>query len=306
MYETFANPKWRFAPLEDGRLLEYTEYGDPDGIPLIYCHGFPSSGREATMVHAVAAEEGARVIAPNRPGFGRSDHQPNRTILDWAADVTDLADQLELNHIGLIGVSGGAPYALACVRKMPERVTGCALACPLGPIYLDNVLAEMSWPARINFSIGHRVPLVSEAMFGPLTAGLLSWWPGLMDHYLTASAPIADRTEMDDARIRRLVEQCVEDAMENGARGPRQDVTLYTADWKIPMESILISVDLWHGEADGTVPVAHSRWYAANLPNARAVFLPDEGHYSLPLRHSRNILRTLIERMNGRDKPNGY
>jgi pimeloyl-ACP methyl ester carboxylesterase len=289
---------WNFVALDKGRLLEYAEYGDPEGAPLVYCHGFPSSGREAMMVHPVAMAEGARIIAPNRPGFGRSDHQPDRTILDWAADVASLADLLGLDRIGLIGLSGGAPYALACVQQIPERINACALVCPLGPIYREEVLAEMDWTARVNFSIGHRVPLISELMFGPLTAGLLSWWPGLMDHYLAASAPIADRTEMDDTRIRHIVEQCIQDAMENGARGPRQDVVLYTNDWEISMESIAMPIDLWHGEADGTVPVAHSRWYAANLPNTREIYLPDEGHYSLPLRHSSEIIRNLLGQPN--------
>jgi pimeloyl-ACP methyl ester carboxylesterase len=290
-------PDWAFVGLDDGRGLAYAEYGDPDGLPLIYCHGFPGSGREAMLVHTVALEEGARIIAPDRPGFGRSGFQRDRTILDWVADFTRLADELQLEQVGVLGVSGGAPYALACLAQIPERLGAGALICPLGPIYLKDVFAQMSWATKLNLSATHRSPLLSEAFFGPLTVGLLNWWPGMVDHLRSISAPAADRAELEDPQVRHIINQTIHDAMGAGARGARQDLSLYLQDWRIPITAIDTPIDLWHGKNDDMVPISHSHWYAAHLPNCQVNYLPDEGHFSLPMRYSANIIRSLLDRI---------
>jgi pimeloyl-ACP methyl ester carboxylesterase len=38
-------------------------------------------------------------------------------------------------------------------------------------------------------------------------------------------------------------------------------------------------VQLWHGEADGIVPVAMGRYLAGSIPDCRAEFIPRAGHY---------------------------
>ncbi len=69
--------------LEDGRLLGYAVYGDPEGWPIFYFHGFPGSRLEAQLADRVAARMGIRLIALDRPGFGLSDFKPRRTIFEW-------------------------------------------------------------------------------------------------------------------------------------------------------------------------------------------------------------------------------
>ena len=63
--------------LRDGRTLAYAEYGSPRGLPIIHCHGTPSSRVEGELTFSgpVAAELGVRIIVPDRPGMGQSDFQ---------------------------------------------------------------------------------------------------------------------------------------------------------------------------------------------------------------------------------------
>lgn len=291
-----------FVTLPDGRRLAYAEYGPPDGQPLLYCHGFPSSRREAQLLAPTAASRGVRIISPDRPGYGDSDHQPARDIPDWPADVAALADALGLERFAVIGVSGGAPYALSCAWRIPARLAACTLVCPLGPIYLDEVIGQMSWPARVNLSMARQVPALSELVFGRVTTGLIERWPESVDHLRGITASAADRAELDNPDTRAILNRTVQDAMRAGALGARRDLLLYTDEWGIPIETIGMHVELWHGEADGTVPAAHSRWYEAHLPKTRAHYLPGEGHFSLPLRHAGEILQALLEEAGGTPK----
>ncbi len=284
----------QFVELPSGRRIAYSQYGDPEGVPVVYCHGFLSSRREARIMHPFAVAENARIIAADRPGCGESDAQPDRKIGDWADDVELLANHLGLERFAVLGVSGGAPFALACACRIPGRILRCALVGPLGPIYLESLLDGLDWRTRLNFSAAHRTSLWSEFLFGPLTACFWSLYPQTLDSMRMATASVADLRELASPEIRRTLNQAVHDAMRDGARGARQELLLYTSDWMLPLDGIELETHLWHGEDDGTVPPSHSRWYAANLPNTHAHFLANEGHFSLPLRHAGRILRSLL------------
>jgi len=68
-----------------------------DGVPVIYYHGAIGSPLEGSVdLRRMTRELGVRHIAINRPGVGGSDPDPGRTIVGFAADVRELADELEL------------------------------------------------------------------------------------------------------------------------------------------------------------------------------------------------------------------
>lgn len=62
--------------------LEYYEFGAEDSAahPLLFHYGLPGSASMASLAHDVAKQLGVRVIAPNRPGCGRSTFDPNRKL----------------------------------------------------------------------------------------------------------------------------------------------------------------------------------------------------------------------------------
>ncbi|MFN2241868.1 MAG: alpha/beta fold hydrolase, partial [Anaerolineae bacterium] len=78
--------------LSSGRRLGFAEYGDPEGEPVLYFHGAPSS-RLLHPDEEITRSLGARLIILERPGFGLSDFQPGRRLLDWPDDVIEAADQ---------------------------------------------------------------------------------------------------------------------------------------------------------------------------------------------------------------------
>ena len=65
------------------------------------------------------------MISPDRPGIGLSDPKPGRTVLDWAADVSELAEHLGLQRFSVMGWSMGGPYAAAVGYAL--RHTNCSV-----------------------------------------------------------------------------------------------------------------------------------------------------------------------------------
>ncbi len=107
---------------ENGEQVAFSEYGDTNGEPVMFCHGWPSSRLMAQFTHDAARELGVRIISPDRPGIADSSFVARRKLLDWAPLVSELADFLKLEKFRVLGISGGAPYAYALAWAMPERV----------------------------------------------------------------------------------------------------------------------------------------------------------------------------------------
>jgi pimeloyl-ACP methyl ester carboxylesterase len=280
--------------LRDGRTLGYAEYGDPKGKPLVYCHGFPASRFEAELTAAAATETGLRIIAADRPGFGESEFQPGRTLLGWADDISELADALGMDRFAVLGVSGGGPYALACARRIPRRLTSIGIVGSLGPLAGTRLLTEMRWPARLFFGLSRRSPALLRLVLKNLLP-FLRRQPSVTLKLLTIAAPAADRVVLARTEAKRILAASMKEAFRGGVQGTITELDLYSRPWGFAPDEISERVHLWHGAVDATVPPSHGRFLAAALPHCRPSFVAGEGHFSLPLKHMEEILSVLSE-----------
>jgi len=89
---------------------------------------------EAEFSNSAGREYGYRILALDRPGIGYSDYVSERRLLDWPKDVNEIAEQLEIDRFGVIGVSGGGAYALACCYAMPDRLDFSILMGSWAPV----------------------------------------------------------------------------------------------------------------------------------------------------------------------------
>jgi pimeloyl-ACP methyl ester carboxylesterase len=278
--------------LPDGRRLGYAEFGAERGWPVLYFHGFPSSRLEARLAHVPATRCGARVLALDRPGLGLSDFQPGRTIPDWPADVAAFADALGLDRFSVLGVSGGAPYALACAARLGARLRSVAVVGPLAPLDLPRDADGGVLPVRFGLTVARR----ARWLVAPLVHSV-AW---AMRHHaariyreMERSVTAPDRRVLARAEVRDALLGAFQESLRQGTRGATHELGLYGSDWGFPFTAVEAEVMLWHGEADAVVPVAMGRALARVLPNCQARFLDGEGHYSLPLLHCEDILAAL-------------
>ena len=68
------------------------------------------------------------VYAPDLPGYGESDASPTRSTADAATAISDLANELRLRQIDLLGVQYGAEVALELAAARPQLVRRLVLA----------------------------------------------------------------------------------------------------------------------------------------------------------------------------------
>jgi hypothetical protein len=72
------------------------------------------------------------------------------------------------------------------------------------------------------------------------------------------------------------------------------DAQIYAQPWGFAIEDVRLPVRLWHGIEDRAFAVRLAQQIANRFPNCKARFIRNEGHYSLPIRHMREILEDLI------------
>jgi hypothetical protein len=73
--------------LRDGRRLGYRALGDPSGKHVLFFHGALGSRLEWPVSEAAVGAAGLYLIAVDRPGYGCSDPQPERTLHRWVGDI---------------------------------------------------------------------------------------------------------------------------------------------------------------------------------------------------------------------------
>jgi pimeloyl-ACP methyl ester carboxylesterase len=109
----------------DGRRIHYEEAGT--GEPVLLLHGYPQSA--ACWRHQIPALAARyRVIAPDWPGFGRSDPAATAPTYDSEVErIEQFAQRLRLDRFNLIAHDYGGFLGLGYVLRHPARVRRLAL-----------------------------------------------------------------------------------------------------------------------------------------------------------------------------------
>lgn len=279
--------------LSDGRRLAYAEYGDPQGKPVFFFHGTPGSRLFHHPDASVAASAGARIIAIDRPGFGRSDFKPGRTLLDWPDDVVQLADALDIQRFAVMGHSGGGPYAAVCALSIPDRLTAAGLVSSIAPLDNPQITRGMQGVGHMYFSLDRHLPPLAK-----LGCWLMcTTWRHNPDLYFRSQINGLRNSQEARTWLPKLKEMMTADfleAVQAGTQGVTWDLELLARPWGFHLHVITTDVFLWHGESDTQAPIAMGKRLASAIPHCRATFFPKEGHWAI-YSHWQEILTALVQ-----------
>lgn len=280
--------------LAGGRRLSFFQAGAPDGAPVMYFHGSPSSASECRLFGTSADVEasGFRFIAVDRPGSAGSSYQRDRRILDWPADVTAVANYLGLDRFAVLGYSGGSPYALACALVLGERLTAVVTVSGTAPFDAPGVTEGINRDSWRFMQLARTRPMVSRAM---------SWFMGLTartaPRRLAAQAiralPPADASVLADPELASAFARMVDETTHGSPQGAQRDVALMIGPWGFDPADVTVPVTMWHGTEDHNAPPVMARWLAGRLPRAELHWLEGEGHISGAVNHAERILHDL-------------
>jgi pimeloyl-ACP methyl ester carboxylesterase len=267
--------------------MAYCEWGDPDGRPVVLLHGAPCS-RLFCPDEDATDTAGVRLLTMDRPGYGRSDPQPDRRLLDWPSDFVEFADQLELPPCPVIGWSAGGRYAMALAFRAPDRVTTLGLAASVGPVHdVPGAIEGLSPEDRSSVAM-----LADDRSAGlaAIRASLDEWiagdgWEGMFRE----SWGEADDAVLADPATLHAMKEMIREALRPGPLGFAADEADAFSPWGFSLAEIRRPALIWCGGADQQVRQPNADYLAASIPRATLVAYPGEGHL-IPIPHWAEML----------------
>lgn len=237
--------------------IGYDDHGI--GQPLLFLHAFPLnrsmwSGELTTLLQE---ERPFRLVALDWRGFGESDITTGiSTMEQFADDVVGLMDELGMQEAILCGLSMGGYAAFAFLRKYPQRLKGLILADTRPGADNDEAKANRENMARIAETQG------TEAIADLQLPKLLM--EETLHHHLEV-----------EARVRRMIDAATPQGIAAVSRGmaQRPDSTDLLATIHCPTLVIV-------GEQDVLTPPSVAQDYAAQIPGAQYIVIPEAGHLS--------------------------
>ena len=281
--------------LPDGRRLGYDEHGSPDGKPIFYFHGSPSSRVEFSLFgdDALLRSLNVRLIAVDRPGMGLSDFQPDRRLLDFPNDLLALADHLNIERFAVLAYSLGGIHGLACARAIPERLTKVGIVSGAALFTEAELMQNVNEGTRKYLTLPRENPFAARLFLGMMTM-MIRFAPKLMTASAASNLPAPDRPIVADSNFQAGFVHMLREALRNGTRGAFHESLLAVTDFGFRLQDIQTPIQLWHGEADQNVPVAMARYVESAVPKCEAGFYPNEGHLSLFKKHFAEIIGALV------------
>jgi pimeloyl-ACP methyl ester carboxylesterase len=281
--------------LPDGRDLSYAVYGPINGVPVIYFHGTPSSRLEPLLINKygqnlenLLEQFAIKLIAIDRPGMGKSSFNANNSFLNFAADVNQLLQHLQIESCTILCWSGGGPYALA-MAFASSKISTVNIICGFSRQFNKEVLQQMG-TNKIYFITAKNFPWFLELSLKIVSKRktkrpVPQWLTGLsyVDYMLLNKV---DQLEW-------LTKHTLNEAVIKDTKGTVEEARSYFKPPGFKLKDIKQKVHYWWGTKDSAVVQLHADAIEQQVPNAIMHYREGEGHLSLYIKAFEEILQTI-------------
>ncbi|MEY2693852.1 MAG: hypothetical protein RL142_200 [Actinomycetota bacterium] len=288
----------KLVTLSDGRKFELLIAGTPQSNAIVFHHGTPGASNTWTSWMNEVEKLGGFTFSYSRPGYGQSDRHEGRTVRSNSIDIAEVLEILGITQIVSIGWSGGGPHALADSTLPQSR--GVISIAGVGAFGADDLdfLEGMGEENHVEFGAAVEGPAAIEnwmKKFSPEIAvvteeQIIEAFGGLIGE--------ADKKALREGAAEETASS-YRKSLEVSYYGWLDDDLAFVQPWGFDITKISVPVELWQGNDDFMVPHAHGYWLEKEIPTAKLVFIPGEGHISLCMNKRPEILQSALKTLNG-------
>jgi len=237
----------------NGQTISYTERGR--GLPLVLVHGFPLDNRIWESQVANLSDK-YRVIAPDLPGFGKS--QPPRpfTMESLADALHAFLTQIKALPCALAGLSMGGYMSFAYERKYP---------IDLKALILVDTKAEADTPDG-KAGRNKMIETVRTSGSPAIAAAML---PKMLSPQTLQSRPQLVQ------QVKSIMESCPPQTIEYALAAMRD-----RNDYRDCCPSVALPTLILVGDADVITPPAVAESMHKDIPHSKLVIIKGAGHLS--------------------------
>lgn len=278
-------------PVPGGHSIYFEESGNPDGLPVVFCHGGPGGGTSPQYRQFFNPEK-YRIILFDQRGCGKSlpyASLENNTTWHIVSDMELLRKHFNINRWVVFGGSWGSTLALAYAEKHPSRVEALILrgiflgtqpecdwlyqngASNVFPEYWADFVKPIAKADRGDMVSAYYKLLTSKNPKVRLKAAK-AWaiWEGSSSK-LHIDQSLRDRFAADDFAVAIARIECHYFINNCFLKGENQ---LLKNAWRIKHIPCVIV----NGRYDMVCPIANAHALHLALPDAEFIIVPDAGH----------------------------
>ena len=263
-------PFARQATLASGLRLFYYEAGLSSSPALLLIHGLGDEADTWRLVMAPLAQR-FHVIAPDLPGFGRSDQPDTAYTLDFlCASLLGLLDSLDIARARLVGSSLGGMLAHKLALENPQRVERLFL--------LDGSLVARRQPLTLQLLL-FLIPGLGEYLYNRLRKDPQAAYATLRPYYADLDAlPQAER----DFLFARVQQRVWSDGQRRAYFSVLRSLAASVSGLQKDLPARLFALStptlvIW-GEQDHINPLDNAHALIELQSSARLLSLPGVGH----------------------------
>lgn len=274
--------------LKDGRQLSYAEYGDSNGRPVLFFHGSPGSRFQGELYDELTKSKALQLFVLERPGYGNSSSKPNRTLIDWVEDVSEFMKDKSFDHVDVIGVSGGGPYALACSALLDKHVLRTIVVSGMGQVDSEEGRNHLSQEEQMLIQAAQYAPEKLATQIAHIHESPETLVAGATEHL-----PEFDRALIKPETVGKYLKSLKE--ATKSAEGMISDYTIFAQAWGFHPGDIHVPVTFIHGSEDTTVSIELSKKLVGLIDNAKLQVIDGAGHLGGSIEGSRQALLLLAD-----------
>ena len=271
--------------------VEYSSVGE--GPAVLVLHGTIGGYDQLQPMVRLLNAGSYRFIFVSRPGYLRTPLSTGETFEEQADAYAALLDELGIDQVAVLAVSGGGPSALQFALRYPERCWSIVMLSAN-----TDVQAGRADQANDPSSKSARQPprVVTNILFSDLASWALVGASKLLPRQFLAAMVGREYVEevLLDSTKRALYTELAESLALLSRRRPGalNDGARFLTFTGYPFEEITAPVLILHGASDKAVNTAEPRYLNATVPNSRYIEIEGGTHYML-ISH-RDILAPLI------------
>jgi len=267
--------------LRDGRTTGWACFGDPTGDPVFWFHGSPGARAQLPGdTNQLAIERRLRIIGVERPGTGDSTFIAHEKVLDFVDDVTQVADDLELEQFGAIGLSGGGPFVLGLAHEHPTRMRSGVVIGGVGPTRGPDAIISHTLLLVPAAAVLERVRQPIGSVIGAAIRTLAPWGAPFLKAFFVLEWGDRDAMGNSPQTSQQLLADLIDAARRSGVRAPIEDLILFGRHWGFELGDIKVPITFWGGTSDPIVPYVHAERQSKRVPGAKLRTIEHRGHFA--------------------------
>lgn len=277
--------------LPDGRWMAWSDSGDPQAWPVVFCHAFLHGQHDRPPDDSVLRKLGLRLLIPDRPGCGDSDPHPSGRIEDWPADVVHMLAHLGIDRFSVLSWSMGTPYALALAQQLGTRVRALLLAGPITPLCEVADLRFYSRKNQLLLMVALFTPSLLPTLIRTLVKSVRKDVFAFIQAFLTA-VPASEAALFNNPLFRGQRAKVLLKEVQRDPDVIARESMQALRGWTLRCAALAPSCKIWHGDADPEIHWEAAQALSKSLGGVPMHLVPGAGHHVIWC-HWESILQDL-------------